>query len=327
MAQVVIDPEVPEDVRRALESAPVGELIPFSLPPRRVASLRDAVAQQARVRKRVSLLVAGIWAALLLVLFLKVTGLSATNPGHSHPATRRIIVGICVVVVSGTMLAVAWAAGRRRPRPAPGLAADSQRKADLRSRVMTAYHRRYLVPDRDLQGDALSRWHRASSAAAAIRASAAVQAGLIDSIEVSAVLPYHLWEIAERLALLSWPETERQRIVARRNLDVSDPDVSRLLNRQRRSRDLTLADIEARTRALEEFADLALQADAAVQRRDGIEELAGLDPAYGELDARLGRSQNTLDADGHLADQLRTVTAMADEAVKRMNEAGRVLAR
>ena len=152
-----------------------------------------------------------------------------------------------------------------------------------------------------------------------------MRAERIDSIEVGAVLPYHLWEIAERLALLSWPEAEQQRIVGRRHLDVNDPDVSRLLDRQRRSRDLTLADIESRVRALEEFAELAAQADAAVQRRDGIEELAGLDADYGELEARLGSAQNLLNADGHLADQLRTVTEAADEAVRRMNDAGRAL--
>jgi hypothetical protein len=322
VAHVVVDPAVPDEVRRALESAPAEELVPFSVPPPRMAALRDATARQARVRRRVLLLVSGIWAALLLVLFLAVPKFSA-DPGHLGNSVGRTVAAACVVAVAAAMLGVVWAIGLRRP--APGQASGSERTARLRTDTATAYHRRYLVPERDLQGDALSRWQRASVAASAIRQSQAVRAGRIDSIEVSTVLPYHLWEVAERLALLSRPEAEQQRIVGRRHLDVSDPAVSRLLARQRRSRDLTLADIESRVLALEEFAELAAQADAATARRDGIEELAGLDADYGELDARLGRDQNVLSADGHLADQLRTVTEAANEAVRRVNEAGRAL--
>jgi hypothetical protein len=322
VTHVVVDPEVPDDAARALESAPAQELIPFSAPPSTVASLRDAAARQARVTRRVLLLVSAIWAALLLVLFLAVPKFSA-DPGHLGNGVGRTVAAVCIVAVAAMMLAVVWAIGLRRP--APGLPPDSARQSSLRARAVTAYHRRYVVPDRDLRGDALSRWHRASAAASAIRQSEAVRAGQIDSIEVGAVLPYHLWEIAERLALLSRPEAEQQRIVGRRHLDVSDPDVSRLLDRQRRSRDLTLADIESRVLALEEFAELAARADAAVARREGIEELAGLDADYGELEARLGRTENVLNADGHLSDQLRTVTEAADEAVRRMNEAGRAL--
>jgi hypothetical protein len=194
MADAVIDPEVPDDVRRALESATAEELIPFSASPSKVASLRNATMRQARLRKRVMLLASGIWAILLVVLYFAVPKFSA-DPGHLGTGAGRTFAAVCLVAVSAIILGAVGANGRRGPRPAPGLPSDSQRKAKLRADNATAYHRRYVVPERDLHADALSRWHRASSAAAVIHRSEAVRAGWIDSIEVDAVLPYHLWEM------------------------------------------------------------------------------------------------------------------------------------
>jgi hypothetical protein len=319
VAQVVIDPEVPDDFKRELESASASELIPFSVPPSRTASLRNAAARQARARKRVLALVSGIWALLLLVLFVSM-------PTHN---ARGVLVGCSVVFASMLVLIAVWVGADRGGwhKRAVGSPRDERRKAGLRAHAVIAYHRRYVVPDRDLHGDALSLWYRVSSAADTIQGSEAVRAGLIDSIEASVVLPHHLWEVAERLALLSWPESEQQRIVRQRRLDINDPDVRFLLDRQHRRRDRAIADIEQRIRALEQFAELAVQAEAALERRRGIEELAGLDPEYEELEARLGGSENVLSGNGRLADQLQAVVAEAHEAVRRVNEAARALAR
>jgi hypothetical protein len=73
----------------------------------------------------------------------------------------------------------------------------------------TAYHRRYLVPDRDFQGEYRTTWQLTRQVADIIERSEVVRLGLIDSIRVAAVLPYHLWDIASRLAMLSGTQQEQ----------------------------------------------------------------------------------------------------------------------
>ena len=147
--------------------------------------------------------------------------------------------------------------------------------------------------------------------------------GLINSVEVAAVLPYHLWDIAERLALLSGPARRQSAIL--RDLDVSDPDVQVVLAPQRRAHELAVADIERRIGRLEEFAVLAAGADAARKRRRALEELAELNADYEDLLVRLDDPENALTTAGRPADELRALAAEADDAVRRANEAGRGL--
>ena len=236
MAVVIVDPELPESVRRKLEWAPLSALLGFNDPP---------------------------------------------------------------------------------PKPSRGLMPWKRRH------VTGTYHRRYVVPELDLHGDAAAMWDRTNRAAKQIKRSEAIRLELIDSVEVNAVLPCHLWEVAERLALLSAPELPQQRVL--QNLDPGDPEVRAVLDTQRRARELTIADIEPRVRHLEAFAGLAESADAALKRQRALQELADLNPDYEELLARLGGSDNVLTATGHLADELRAVAHEADEAVRRANEAGRTL--
>jgi hypothetical protein len=179
------------------------------------------------------------------------------------------------------------------------------------------------VPELDLRGEALARWQRASAAARTIRASEAVRLGLINSVEVAAVLPYHRWDIAERLALLSGPERRQASIL--RDLDAGDPDVQIVLGPQRKAHELALADIDRRIGRLEEFADLASKADAARKRRTALEELASLNSDYQELLVRLGDRDDALTAAGGPAGELRAMAAEADDAVRLANEAGRAL--
>ena len=137
------------------------------------------------------------------------------------------------------------------------------------------------------------------------------------------MLPYHLWDVAERLALLSGPERRQASIL--RDLDVSDPDVQVVLGPQRQAHELALADIDRRIGRLEEFADLASKADAARKRRRALEELARLNGDYAEMLVRLGDTDDALTAAGRPAGELRAMAAEADDAVRRANEAGRGL--
>jgi hypothetical protein len=186
-----------------------------------------------------------------------------------------------------------------------------------------AYHRRYVVPELDLHDAGLARWRRASEAAKSIQAAEAVRLGLIDTVEIAAVLPCHLWDIAERLALMS--ATERRLPAILQGVDTNDSDIQAVLGPQRRVHDLAVADVEQRIGRLEEFAALAAKADAARRRKRAIAELADLNPGYEELLIRLGETGNALTVTGHSGDELRAVAAEADDAVRQANEAGRAL--
>lgn len=196
---------------------------------------------------------------------------------------------------------------RRRGEPDPAL----------------AYHRRYVVPELDLHDAGLARWRRARDAAKSIQAAEAVRLGLIDTVEIAAVLPYHLWDIVERLALMS--ATERRLPAILQGVDTNDSDIQAVLGPQRRVHDLAVADVEQRIGRLEEFAALAAKADAARRRKRAIAELADLNPDYEELLIRLGETGNALTVTGHSGDELRAVAAEADDAVRLANEAGRAL--
>jgi hypothetical protein len=147
---------------------------------------------------------------------------------------------------------------------------------------------------------------------------------MVDAVQVTTVMPYHLWDIAVRLALLSGPQHEQEKIL--RDLDPSDPMVKAILGPQRQALQLAVDDVAVRVKRLEEFARLVVEADNAMKRKRALEELAKLNPAYEDVLAHLGDRENQLTATGRVADEIRVVIAEADGAVRRANEAGRSLA-
>jgi hypothetical protein len=255
MANVLVDPAVPDWVRHVLERAPATRLIRF------IAAAPPAVRLRPRMRR----------------------SMSSLYPDGWGPVDE-------------------W---------------------DLQHAV-TTYHRRYIVPDQDLQGEYLALWLLTRQVAGIIVHSELVQRGLVDAVEVTTVLPYHLWDIAMRLALLSGPQHEQQKIL--RDLDPSDPMVEAILGPQRRALQLAVDDVAVRVKRLEEFARLVVEADNAMKRKRALEALAQLNPAYEEVLAHLGDRENQLTVSGHVADEVRLVIAEADGAVRRANEAGRSLA-
>ena len=310
MADIVIDPAVPDPARRELEQASLSALVGFSDPlPGEEPSAGRSEASASRLVRPQGVRVAVGFIVSVMATLLGV-GLSSTSPfGGDLAFMSGLVIFLCLAV--GGLSAV--------DRRAPELHGKPRRRRG----AALAYRRRYVVPDLDLHGDALARWRRASAAAKAIRASEAVRLGLINSVEVAAVLPYHLWDVAERLALLSGPERRQASIL--RELDASDPDVQVVLGPQRKAHELALADVDRRIGRLEEFADLASKADAARKRRRALEELARLNADYQELLVRLGDEDDALTGAGRPAGELRAMAAEADDAVQRANEAGRAL--
>jgi hypothetical protein len=257
-------------------------------------------------------LAVGTIVAVMMILIG--VGISGGGPFSADLVFLALLIGLPCAAAGGLHLL------QKASRPLPELAGG---RPWARPGAAVAYRRRYVVPELDLHGDTLDGWQRASQAARTIRAAEAVRLGLINSVEVAAVLPYHLWDIAERLALLSGPERRQASIL--RDLDVSDPDVQVVLGPQRHAHELALADIDRRIGRLEEFAALAAKADAARKRRRALEELARLNGDYAELLVRLGDVDDPLTAAGRPAGELRAMAAEADAAVRLANEAGRAL--
>lgn len=253
-------------------------------------------------------------AIVMVMAVLVIAGLAFPGPFSFDLLFLGMVIGLPCVAAGSLRLV------NKATVSVPELAvARAWRRPD----AAVAYRGRYVVPELDLEGEAIARWQRTNQAARMIRASESVRLGLINSVEVAAVLPYHLWDIAERLALLSG--AERRQAAVLRDLDTADPDVQVVLGPQRRAHELTLADIERRIGRLEDFATLAVKADVARKRQRAIEDLAALNADYEELLVRLGDTDDPLTDVGRPAVELRAMAAEAGDAVRSANEAGRAL--
>jgi hypothetical protein len=313
VTEIVIDPAVPEAARRELEQAPLSALVGFGDPlPGQEDAGDPETGEDGPLRPPGARPAAGAIIAVMIVLL--VAGLASPGPFAADLVFLAMLIALPVAAAGSLQLLL------KAQRSLPELARG---RPWVRPPAAVAYRGRYVVPALDLEGDALARWQRASQAARTIRASESVRLGLINSVEVAAVLPYHLWDVAERLALLSGPA--RRQAALLRDLDAADPDVQVVLGPQRRVHELTVADIERRIGLLEDFAALAATADAARKRHRAIAELAALNADYEELLVRLGDADDALTEAGRPAVELRAMTAEAEDAVRRANEAGRAL--
>ena len=184
------------------------------------------------------------------------------------------------------------------------------------------YHRRYVVPGRDLDREAQPVWIRATGAMSQIQRSEVVTQQLIDSVQVTVVMPHHMWRIAEQLARLSALRTKHSEIL--HGVDPHHPDVAAVLDPQRTIQASSIADIERHVRSLEEFAGLLDKADGARLREQAVRQLATLNDPHADLLARQGRPDD-LALSGSISQGVQAVIEQADEAVRQANEAGRSL--
>ena len=191
-----------------------------------------------------------------------------------------------------------------------------------RRHVAVLYHRRYVSPVRDLDATARQTWQRAVVAAEKISRSDVVRLQLIDSVRVTTVLPYHLWDIASRLAQLSALRADHEVILD--GVADDDPDVAVVLDPQRRAHELADDDIERRVHDLEVFACRVEEADAARRREEAVRRLADLNDQHRDLLAHVVSPGDGSDLPA--ADDVQTVIDEANRALRAANEAGRSLA-
>lgn len=321
---IVIDPQVPADISRQLSRAPARRLVPFGAPAPAVVPApgkrREHVLTPQGRRAIGALTATGVFLAMTVISLVIALSVTATQREAAAIVGVIAAVGCLNRFVASAHAAEAASRSGWRQRAVTG---NPDHPAWDGLHAVTAYHRRYVVPGTDMDAEARARWTRAAAAAGKLERSEVVRLGLVDSVQVTTVLPYHLWEIAERLARLSALRAEHQAIL--RGVDADDPDVAALLGPQRRAHELATADIERRVRDLEVFADLVGRADAARRRERAVRRLATLNDSHAELLARVGESAGDDGLTEQMSLDVQSIVDQADEAVRQANEAGRGL--
>jgi hypothetical protein len=301
--EIVFHPDVPGEVIVRLRDAPKGLVSFKGEPPCERA--RDAVWSCWRR--------GGVAAGFSMAAVFAVIWGRQYDAGHPYNVGYGLPDGVADLAVCGAI--VAWitlavaiitVGSRRRERR---LAADARE-----------YHRRYIVPSADLDPKAMSLWSRVDRAASRIVNSDVVGQQRIDSVRVSTVLPYHIWDIADKLARLSALRKEHHVILA--EVDVGDPDVEVVLGPQCRVKALADADIERQIQQLEEFADRAEEADAAMRREQAMRRLATLNDRHADLLARIGPSGEDAEIAALASHDIQAVIEQANEAIRQANEVG-----
>lgn len=323
---IVIDPEVPEGPKRRLAAADsqhrtaprhspyVQELIAFGAPtplqprlPRLARLLHTAAARQTatdaeRKAQRMFLAMSGM-----------VVGTLAVQPVEA-PLVRALLVTLCSVaaLATGRVMTIALAL--------------HSREAHQLDNAAVLFHRQYVCPPRDFDAQARPAWHAAVAAANQVAHSDVVRMELIDSVRVKTVLPYLLWDIAERLARLSALRRRHRAIL--NGVRADDPEVAAVLAPQRQAHELAAQDIARRVRYLEAFAERVTEADTAQRREEAVRQLGRLNDIHRDLLARVGdeRSADPAILSADQASDVQAVIDQANEAVRQANEAGRSLA-
>jgi hypothetical protein len=290
--EIVIDPQVPDGARRAI-SAARSRLIPYRQP----APPKPEPPAPVTGRRALT------WGAAALV-FLIAAVLAGAAGSTQYAALSLIVAGAATAgaVLSGfacTRASREWAAEQWNLRHA---------------RVY--WHRQYIVPGTDLDGEARRIWARAAAAANEIGGSYVVQAKIVDSVRVAEDLPQRVWEIAEGLAGLSRVR-DRQREILRE--DGSDAErVTAKVSAQERTMKAEARRLEGRVRKLEEIAGLMRKADTVKRPEVVVDRLGEVDDMLGELRARSVDLPPGLDPAERLRVEAQAVIDQANEAARNL---------
>jgi hypothetical protein len=285
-ATVVIDPRLPAEARDALARAG-----------RRLVPYQESVLSPAAPAR------AARGCAVISGLFfiLAIAGVGLGSDG----------VAYLMLMFAGTGMLMALVG-----RP-------SAREVETAQAPVTQ-HRHYVLPSTDIDTEHWKLWKRAVDARNRIAAADVVNAGRIDSVQVTEVLPQRLWDIADRLARLAEARARQREILG--DVRPDDPDVAAAVTRHRRVQDLALADVARRVSDLETFAGLLDAADLAARKESIVRELNALDETHAELLAGIGDTVVDADLTHRLAGDASAVIEQARQAVEQANEAALTLA-
>jgi hypothetical protein len=288
---VVIDPAIGDEARQSLAGLAADVLVPY----------REPVPVADTPRKSVTTPVGfGIAAAGFA------GGFAAVGTSFQWSLNMIAPVTFCAAMV------------------ALGDHIDCRRKARMARHPAIAWHGRYVVPVADLDAESWPLWERAAAGQQRITGATVVRDDLVDSVQVAAVLPQRLWEIAERLALLSEARERQRDILGAVRPD--DPAIAATLGWQRRAQDLATADITRRVADLEALGELFAAADAAIDRERIASELADLNDLHADLLARIGETAADAGTTERIAGGVADLIEQARAAVSRANAAAVALA-
>ena len=285
-ATVVVDPELPKNIRDALARAG-SKLVPYQGPV-------PAVTLPVNSARGCAFL-AGVF------FVLAVLGALAGNAAFASTMIMLAATGIPFVLAG-------------RPSASEIAAAHAP----------IAHHRRYVRPGTDIDTDHWQLWKRAVHARNRIADASVVSDGRIDSVQITEVLPQRLWDVAQRLARLAEVRARQQEILG--DVPPEDPDVIQAVTRQRRAQELALADVTRRVSDLENVAELVDAADLAARKESIVRQLNELDDSHAELLAGIGDTALDANLNDRLADDATAVIEQARQAIEQANEAALNLA-
>lgn len=221
-------------------------------------------------------------------------------------------VGFIVVLLIATAIATT---GSVRSMFDATKASETRAQARWNARYAGEYwHRRYVVPQTDLDREAKPVWERAVAAANEIRGAYVVQQHIVDSVQVAAVLPQRLWEIAEGFAGLSQARG-RQREILRRG-EAADQRVAARVSAQGRKMKTESRRLEASVRKLEEIAARFREADVAKRSEAVLGRLGEVDELLGDLRARSAGTASGMDPAERLGLEAQAIIDQANEAAR-----------
>lgn len=291
---IVFDPELPGDVRRLLYDGRWRYLIPF----------RDMLPQADRADDGGVVVAVGLAVVCFPVMVGSAVGAGFTyGLGHDWLIVLLVISAFFFFGFLGILVAEVY---KRR---------YERRKASAAAR----FHRRYVVPSTDLDPESTRVWNRAITAADQISASGVVRQQLIDSVPVVAVMPYRLWDIAERLARLAMARGAQGDALY--GIDPDHPDLADRVGSQRRAQDLVSADVEERVRNLEVIAGRVREADAARLREAAARRLHDIDGLHLDLLSGLGTGVAGPGMDERVIEDSDAVIERSRRAIREANEA------
>lgn len=263
----VVDPLVPREAAEYLRYS--GNLIPFAeqRPPSEPASVRALIVPVTGL--------GALGTALMALAFDRLTAHDVDGLHLQQIPYFLVIVGL----LAGLVMLIASVEGFKNWRD---MLAQWQSKCQA-----IRWHRRYVVPDTDLDADAASTWARVAQATNTIRRSRAVREHTVDPVWATTVLPHLHWDIAEKLTRLSWLRRRQRDILAAKGSNGRDPAIAQILAAQRQVQELVTEDVEHHVRLLEDVASRAATLDAQLERQRAIRELAALNEQHEELAARV----------------------------------------